>query len=255
VMGEESTVGEASEADEQRAADDVSSVYIQLLLLYVAPSLFCLISIVGVIGNSFVIYVIASTPHMRSSATNILLLNLAVADLYFLIVCAPFMAYKYATVSWPFGDLACKLVGFSTYTSSYVTVYTLVAISALRYLRFCPVVCAGFYNAGGYPSTFLTLSSLSLTFLPFTILSTLFQPLSFFCKILCRSSSGTRESCKFCQRIRATKGQTMHIEAKRTQVILFYFCCCEIKLLSDRFKLCEPPPSYATASVADPEWG
>ena len=108
-------------------------MYIQLLLLYVAPSLFCLISIVGVIGNSFVIYVIASTPHMRSSATNILLLNLAVADLYFLIVCAPFMAYKYATVSWPFGDLACKLVGFSTYTSSYVTVYTLVAISALRY--------------------------------------------------------------------------------------------------------------------------
>ena len=104
-----------------------------LLLVYVAPSLFCLISVVGVIGNSFVIYVIASTPHMRTSATNILLLNLAVADLYFLIVCAPFMAYKYATVSWNFGHLACKLVGFSTYTSSYVTVYTLVAISALRY--------------------------------------------------------------------------------------------------------------------------
>jgi len=69
---------------------------------------------------------------MRSSATSILLLNLAVADLYFLIVCAPFMAYKYAMNNWTFGDLACKLVGFSTYASSYVTVYTLVAISALR---------------------------------------------------------------------------------------------------------------------------
>ena len=110
-----------------------SAAYIDVLLLYVAPTLLCLICVVGVVGNSFVIYVITSAAHMRSSATNLLLLNLAVADLYFLVVCAPFMAYKYATVSWSFGDLACKLVGFSTYTSSYVTVYTLVAISVIRY--------------------------------------------------------------------------------------------------------------------------
>lgn len=110
-----------------------SAAYIDVLLIYVAPTLLCLICVVGVVGNSFVIYVITSAAHMRSSATNLLLLNLAVADLYFLVVCAPFMAYKYATVSWSFGDLACKLVGFSTYTSSYVTVYTLVAISVIRY--------------------------------------------------------------------------------------------------------------------------
>lgn len=128
----------ARDDDDDSTTSSSSSLYIHLILTYVAPSLFCLISVVGVIGNSFVIYVITTTPHMRSSATNILLLNLAVADLYFLVVCAPFMAYKYATlvapVGWTFGDLACKLVGFSTYASSYVTVYTLVAISALRYL-------------------------------------------------------------------------------------------------------------------------
>jgi len=131
-MSETSELAEETSLDEDDDAD--SSAYIHLLLVYVAPSLFCLISIVGVIGNSFVIYVITSTAHMRASATNLLLLNLAVADLYFLIVCAPFMAYKYATLSWTFGDMACKLVGFSTYTSSYVTVYTLVAISVLRYI-------------------------------------------------------------------------------------------------------------------------
>jgi len=135
--GIERGVGASELTDDESlsGSDEVASsaTYIDVLLVYVAPSLFCLISVVGVIGNSFVIYVITSTPHMRSSATNILLLNLAVADLYFLTVCAPFMAYKYATVSWTFGDVACKLVGFSTYTSSYVTVYTLVAISALRY--------------------------------------------------------------------------------------------------------------------------
>jgi len=141
-MSDDGTGGGTNELDEEIVSDEVASLYIHLLLLYVAPSLFCLISVVGVIGNSFVIYVIASTPHMRSSATNILLLNLAVADLYFLTVCAPFMAYKYAMVNWTFGDLACKLVGFSTYTSSYVTVYTLVAISALRYSNFCSVAHA-----------------------------------------------------------------------------------------------------------------
>jgi len=138
-MSDESTVSETRDQGEETGRDDVdttqSSEYIDLLLVYVAPLLFCLISVVGVTGNSFVIYVITSTAHMRSSATNILLLNLAVADLYFLTVCAPFMAYKYAMFSWTFGDLACKVVGFSTYTSSYVTVYTLVAISALRYPR------------------------------------------------------------------------------------------------------------------------
>jgi len=125
--------GAGRDDDTVDADSQQPSAYIQLLLLYVAPSLLCLISVVGVTGNSFVIYIITSTAHMRASATNLLLLNLAIADLYFLIVCAPFMAYKYATYSWPFGDVACKLVGFSTYTSSYVTVYTLVAISALRY--------------------------------------------------------------------------------------------------------------------------
>jgi len=140
-MSEDSTT---SELAKEIGHDDVEPAqlpaYIYLLMSYVAPSLICLICVVGVIGNSFVIYVITSTPHMRSSATNILLLNLAVADLYFLTVCAPFMAYKYATVSWTFGDLACKLVGFSTYTSSYVTVYTLVAISALRYTLACHIL-------------------------------------------------------------------------------------------------------------------
>jgi len=141
VMADESTVTGTSELDEDVARDYDSqessvplSLYLRLqLLMYVAPSLLCLISVVGVVGNSFVIYVITSTPHMRSSATNILLLNLAVADLFFLVVCAPFMAHKYATFNWTFGDVACKLVGFASYTSSYVTVYTLVAISALRY--------------------------------------------------------------------------------------------------------------------------
>jgi len=80
-MGEDSSVASVTtnelEGDKvvTGGEEDVDSqqYYIHLLLSYVAPSLLCLISVVGVIGNSFVIYVIASEKHMRSSATNILL--------------------------------------------------------------------------------------------------------------------------------------------------------------------------------------
>lgn len=64
--------------------------------------------------------------------TNFLLLNLAIADISFLLMCGPLTAYKYAAPSWGFGDFACKLWQYFLYWTTYVTVYTLVAISALR---------------------------------------------------------------------------------------------------------------------------
>ena len=67
-----------------------------------------------------------------STATNLLLLNLAVADISFLLVCGPFTACKYAAPSWRFGDFACKLWQYTLYWTTYVTVYTLVSISAIR---------------------------------------------------------------------------------------------------------------------------
>lgn len=108
------------------------------LWTYVAPAIFGLIVVVGTAGNSLVLYVIVSRKAMRT-VTNILLLNLAVADISFLLICVPFTAIKYAASTWPFGDLACKFMKYFLYVASYVTVYTLVAISALRFLT---IVCS-----------------------------------------------------------------------------------------------------------------
>ncbi len=66
------------------------------------------------------------------TVTNLLLLNLAVADACFLLMCGPLSAYKYAAPSWGFGDAGCKLYKYFEYWTTYVTVYTLVAISVLR---------------------------------------------------------------------------------------------------------------------------
>lgn len=59
--------------------------------------------------------VVSANQQMRST-TNILIINLAIADILFVIFCVPFTATDYVLTEWPFGDLWCKFVscnGFS----------------------------------------------------------------------------------------------------------------------------------------------
>jgi len=103
------------------------------------PIVFALITVVGVIGNLFVVIVIVTRRSRRRNPTNILLLNLAIADLAFLVICVPFTAVKYAASSWPLGETACRVVNYLLYVTVYVTVYTLVAVSILRFIV---IVCS-----------------------------------------------------------------------------------------------------------------
>lgn len=96
------------------------------------PTVFCLIIVIGLVGNSLVVGVTLSRPKMRSSTVSLLLLNLATSDLLFLVVCVPFMAYHYAADNWMLGEAACKMAQFTLYVTVYVTVYTLVAIAVIR---------------------------------------------------------------------------------------------------------------------------
>ena len=102
------------------------------LFVYITPCIFALIIIIGTTGNVMVCYVIVSRPKMRTT-TNILLLNLAIADIAFLITYVPFQLHKYAGSSWLLGEGICRLVQYSLYVTSYVTVYTLTAIAFVRY--------------------------------------------------------------------------------------------------------------------------
>ena len=104
--------------------------------LIVVPILFGFVTLTGVIGNSLVIYVICTKKKMRT-LTNLLLLNLAFADLSFVLICPPFTAYQFAMSYWPLhgvlGDVVCKLMHYLLNVTAYVTIYTLVLIAALRY--------------------------------------------------------------------------------------------------------------------------
>ena len=118
--------------------DSEDTNYLHVIIVkYIAPTLIAFIVLVGFLGNSLVIYVIKTRPKLRT-VTNMLLLNLAVADLSFLLICPPFTAYVYATSEWPLsglpGQLLCKVMHYLLNVTVYVTIYTLVLISGVRYV-------------------------------------------------------------------------------------------------------------------------
>ncbi len=111
--------------------------FLYYLWTVATPTVFALLIVLGTVGNALVIRVITSQPAMRT-ATNYLLLNLACSDIAFLLVCGTTSAYNFVSSSWAIGNFVCKMTHYVMYVTNYTTVYTLVAVSFLRYLT---VVC------------------------------------------------------------------------------------------------------------------
>ena len=99
----------------------------------IVPLVFSLVVVLGVIGNALVIVVVLKNRDYLRNTTNLFILNLAIADILFLVFCVPFHAVIYTTMSWPFGQFLCKFVHFIQYSSMVASVFTLVAMSADRY--------------------------------------------------------------------------------------------------------------------------
>ncbi|XP_015184643.1 PREDICTED: allatostatin-A receptor isoform X2 [Polistes dominula] len=106
---------------------------IEKIVSVIVPVFFGMIGILGLIGNTLVVIVVAANPGMRST-TNILIINLAVADLLFVIFCIPFTATDFVLPYWPFGNIWCKIVQYLIIVTAYASVYTLVLMSLDRYL-------------------------------------------------------------------------------------------------------------------------
>ncbi len=104
-----------------------------LFLSIQVPIIFGIIVVVGFIGNALVVVVVAANQQMRNT-TNLLIINLALADLLFIVFCVPFTASDYALPFWPFGDAWCKIVQYLVIVTAYASVYTLVLMSLDRYL-------------------------------------------------------------------------------------------------------------------------
>ena len=115
---------------------DPTEEFQEHLVLPISPRYIILvhsiITIVGVSGNSLVIYVITTRKHMQTEYT-IMLLGLAVSDLIFVTIRVPITAYNLC-YNWQLGDAICKITEWLIHASFAITVCTLSLIAFVRFL-------------------------------------------------------------------------------------------------------------------------
>uniref|UniRef100_A0A8C8SMN5 KISS1 receptor n=1 Tax=Pelusios castaneus TaxID=367368 RepID=A0A8C8SMN5_9SAUR len=98
---------------------------------WLVPLFYALVMLLGLAGNSLVIFVVSKHRQMRT-ATNFYIANLATTDIIFLVCCVPFTATLYPLPSWIFGDFMCKLVNYLQQVTAQATCITLTAMSVDR---------------------------------------------------------------------------------------------------------------------------
>jgi len=133
VVDTAAAVGNQCDQNAYEYADltQVGAVRAIFVALYVA------VAVVAVVGNAMVVWTVVGQRHMRSTATNCYILNLAVADL---LVAGLVMPLKLAEYTAPCGRLTtlfglpvvCPLVYYVLPVIVFASVLTLVAISIER---------------------------------------------------------------------------------------------------------------------------
>uniref|UniRef100_A0A914E952 G-protein coupled receptors family 1 profile domain-containing protein n=1 Tax=Acrobeloides nanus TaxID=290746 RepID=A0A914E952_9BILA len=112
-------------------------------LIYLCPNfkilaiiLYSSLSVVAFLGNFLIVWVILYFRRLRTP-TNMLILNLAIADLMISIFCMP-LSYWHVIIfqdhRWIFGGALCKLFNFLQAVAVFLSSWTLVAISFDRFL-------------------------------------------------------------------------------------------------------------------------
>ncbi|NXN87841.1 SSR5 protein, partial [Bombycilla garrulus] len=104
----------------------------QLVHKVLIPVCYLLVCAVGLSGNALVIYVVLRHAKMKT-VTNIYILNLAVADVLFMLG-LPFLATQNAVSYWPFGSLLCRLVMTVDGVNQFTSIFCLTVMSMDRYL-------------------------------------------------------------------------------------------------------------------------
>ncbi|XP_066475444.1 type-1 angiotensin II receptor [Tiliqua scincoides] len=102
-------------------------------IFIMVPTVYTIIFIVGIFGNSLVVVVIYCYMKLKTVAS-IFLLNLAVADLCFLVTLPLWAAYTAMQYHWPFGNYLCKLASAALTFNLYASVFLLTCLSIDRYL-------------------------------------------------------------------------------------------------------------------------
>ncbi|XP_068431847.1 formyl peptide receptor 2-like [Clinocottus analis] len=110
----------------------VTVVDVDAIMDHVSIVLYSLTVVIGITGNSMVIWVAGFK--LKPKVTNVWLVNLAIADLIFCFTRVFSLAKKLFFDNWPFGVFLCKFNGFFKYGNMFCSVFLLAVISLDRAL-------------------------------------------------------------------------------------------------------------------------
>jgi len=113
-------------------ASDTSANEHSKIKIAILGTLYTLIFIIGITGNSLVVYVVCAKKSMQS-VTNLFIMNLGLSDILMCLLAVPFTPIAFFLESWVLGKFLCHLVSYSTGISVYVSTLTSLAIAIDRY--------------------------------------------------------------------------------------------------------------------------
>lgn len=108
---------------------DVRSVAV----ITVEATILSLIICMAILGNLLILTAIYRFPRLRTF-TNVFVANLAVADLLLALFGMPFTMVSSITYKWVFGDIMCKIQGFTNSLFCEASVLTLTFVSLERFI-------------------------------------------------------------------------------------------------------------------------
>ncbi|CAM4540841.1 unnamed protein product [Lepidochelys olivacea] len=121
-----------AQLDQRQRAEEWGGNAGEITGTVVIQCLYALVCLLGLLGNSLVIFVILRYAKMKT-ATNIYLLNLAIAD-ELLMLSIPFVAASAALHHWPFGRALCRTVLGVDGLNMFTSVFCLTVLSLDRYI-------------------------------------------------------------------------------------------------------------------------
>lgn len=126
----ESGNGNESESESEsqtKAFIDYTAVVVILAGIY------GLIFVLGIVGNVMVLIAVIRNKQMHTVA-NILISNLATADLLMAATCVPVTPVMTFMKKWSFGELLCHVIPMTSAVSVYVNTLTGIIIAIDRYI-------------------------------------------------------------------------------------------------------------------------
>ncbi|XP_014675662.1 PREDICTED: somatostatin receptor type 2-like [Priapulus caudatus] len=131
-----SSVTSYSNASLNDTDDDDARLHLASIIAErISMTMYTIICIVGMVGNTLVIYVVLRFAKMKT-VTNMYIMNLAIADEMYLIG-LPFLVTTMVLKHWPFGFAMCKLYMITASVNQFTSSLFLAVMSSDRYLAVC----------------------------------------------------------------------------------------------------------------------